>query len=49
MAAEHIKVLRLLFSGNPPKNLAKVQDLSEFLGVISPLINTMMSTHIGAT
>lgn len=44
--AAHIKVLRLLFSGHPPADIAKVQGLDALLGTLAPLINTMLKSFV---
>lgn len=45
-ASDHIKFLRLVFSGNPPKLLAQVKDFQKLLPQIAPLTQTMLQTHI---
>lgn len=44
--ADHIKTLRLLFSIHPPADISKVQGLNGLLNDISPLIRTMLTSHI---
>jgi DNA repair protein RecO (recombination protein O) len=44
--ADHIKVLRLSFTGTEPKTFAKVQGAVELVPELSPLIQTMLKTHI---
>jgi DNA repair protein RecO (recombination protein O) len=44
--AGHIKSLRLLFSRHEPQALGKVQGLNELLPDLTPLVRTMLSTHI---
>jgi DNA repair protein RecO (recombination protein O) len=44
--AAHIKVLRLLFSDNPPDAIAQVQGVAELLPDVAPLITTMRSSYI---
>lgn len=44
--ADHIKLLRLLFSRNSPQTLAQVQGTTELLPDIAPLISTMRQTYI---
>lgn len=44
--AAHLKVLRLLFSDNPPQAIAQVQGVSELLSDVAPLITTMRATYI---
>lgn len=44
--AAHIKTLRLLFSGHPPQDIHKVQGLSKLLTDLSPLVHTMLTSHI---
>jgi DNA repair protein RecO (recombination protein O) len=44
--ADHIKVLRLSFGDNQPKTLAKVQGAAALMPELSPLIQTMLKTHI---
>jgi DNA repair protein RecO (recombination protein O) len=45
-SAAHIKTLRLLFSSHPPRDIAKVQGLSKLLANLSPLVHTMLTSHI---
>jgi DNA repair protein RecO (recombination protein O) len=45
-SADHIKVLRLGFGDNQPKTLAKVQGVAALMPELSPLIQTMLKTHI---
>lgn len=45
-STENIKVLRLLFSGNPPQALQQVQGLNKSTAVIAPLLSTMKNTYI---
>ena len=44
--ADHIKVLRLLFSAHEFMDIAKVQNLNQTLVELSPLIRTMLRSHI---
>ncbi len=44
--AYHIKTLRLLFSTHLPADISKVQGLNSLLNDISPLIRTMLTSHI---
>jgi DNA repair protein RecO (recombination protein O) len=44
--ADHIKLLRLIFSGNPPPILNKVQNLEKLLPAVQPLVRTMLQTYI---
>lgn len=44
--AQHIKLLRLLFSDNKPNALAKVQGINQLLSDIAPLIQTMRSSYL---
>ena len=44
--SEHIKVLRLLLSANPPKVLHQVQGIEKVLPDVSPLIQTMLNSYI---
>lgn len=44
--ANHIKTLRLLFSTHSPQDIHKVQNISDLLTAVSPLIHTMLSAHI---
>lgn len=44
--AAHIKTLRLLFSSHPPRDINKVQGLSKLLTDLSPLVHTMLTSHI---
>jgi DNA repair protein RecO (recombination protein O) len=46
--ADHIKFLRLLFSGNPPKTLNQIKNLDELLSITAPLVQTMLPLHIRA-
>jgi DNA repair protein RecO len=43
--ANHIKLLRLGFSGNPARLLAQVQGATEFLKPIIPLVQTIAQTY----
>lgn len=45
-AADNIKFLRLLFDGNQPKVLAKVQGGEGLLQTCQPLIQTMLTSYI---
>lgn len=44
--SDHIKTLRLLFSGNNPKVLSKVAGTDELLADLSPLITLLASTYL---
>lgn len=44
--AAHIKTLRLLFSTHPPADIQKVQGLSDLLGMLTPLINSMLKSFV---
>lgn len=44
--AAHIKSLRLLFSTNPPANLQHVQGISDTLPKLTPLMTTVLNSHI---
>ena len=44
--ADDIKFLRLVFSGNQPRLLAKVQGSDQLTATSLPLIQTMLQTHI---
>lgn len=44
--AGHIKVLRLLFSAHPPRDIAKVQGLEGLIDDLSPLVRTTLQTYI---
>lgn len=44
--AAHIKTLRLLFSGHPPRDIAKVEGLDGLLDDIAPLVRTMLTSYI---
>lgn len=44
--AEHIKVMRILLSNNPPKAISNVQGLEKVLPVVTPLIQTMLNTYV---
>lgn len=44
--AAHIKTLRLLFSGHPPRDINKVQGLNDVLTGLAPLVRTMLTSHI---
>lgn len=45
-AADHIKVLRLLFSSQPPATITKVQGVDTFLPAAAPLVRTMLTSYI---
>lgn len=45
-AADHIKFLRLTFSGNPPAGLARVGGGAELLQLVTPLVQTMITSYI---
>lgn len=45
-AANDIKFLRLLFSGNRPEALARVQNAVVLTETAAPLVRTMLQTHI---
>jgi DNA repair protein RecO (recombination protein O) len=45
-SAQHIKVLRLLFSSNPPQAIGKVQGIDKLLEQLASLVRTMSSSHI---
>ena len=45
-SSDHIKLLRLIFSGNPPDILAHIQNLDNLLAACQPLIQTMLQTYI---
>lgn len=45
-SADHIKVLRLLFSDHSPADIAKVQGLDELFAVLAPLVRTMLTSYI---
>ncbi len=44
--ADHIKFLRVGFSGNRPALMQKITGTSEFTTAVSPLIQTMASTYL---
>jgi DNA repair protein RecO len=44
--ANHIKLLRLLFSDNQPASINHIESLEAFLPSIAPMITTMLSTSI---
>lgn len=44
--ADHIKFLRLLFSGNQPKTLHQVQGSLDLLPVCAPLIRSLRQEHL---
>ncbi|HXE10218.1 MAG TPA: DNA repair protein RecO [Verrucomicrobiae bacterium] len=44
--ANDIKFLRLLFSGNRPEALARVQGADALIETAAPLVRTMLQTHI---
>ncbi|MDB5164432.1 MAG: repair protein RecO [Candidatus Saccharibacteria bacterium] len=44
--SDQIKILRLLFGGNPPRVLSQVQGLSDHLAAVTPLIRTMLTSYI---
>lgn len=43
---DHIKTIRLLFSGNPPHVLAQVQGTAKMLYDLTPLIHAMLTSYI---
>jgi DNA repair protein RecO (recombination protein O) len=45
-ATDDIKFLRLLFSGNPPKVLGKIENAASFTQTSLPLVQTMLQTYI---
>lgn len=45
-SSDHIKTLRLLFSGNIPKTLAQVAGTDELLADLAPLITLLASTYL---
>lgn len=45
-AADHIKLLRLIFSGPSPQLLNQVQNLDDLLPAVTPLVQNMLRTHI---
>ncbi|HVS58266.1 MAG TPA: DNA repair protein RecO [Candidatus Saccharimonadales bacterium] len=44
--ADHIKFLRLVFGGNPPQVLQKIQNIDELVQVGAPLVQTMLRSHV---
>lgn len=48
LSADHIKFLRLLFSGTRPAVLAKVEGQSELVDQLLPLLQAMHVTHLRA-
>lgn len=44
--ADHIKFLRLLFSGNQPSVLAKIQRADQLCVDVAPLVRTITQTHL---
>ena len=46
--ANHIKLLRLLFSGTQPQVIQKVQGIDELLAAVVPLVRTMAQTQLRA-
>lgn len=44
--ADHIKLLRLLFSGNRPRVLAQVQGIQKLQTDLAPLVQTILKSHI---
>ena len=44
--ADHIKVLRLLFSNNSPQTIAQVQGATDLLTDVAPLVHTMRATYL---
>lgn len=44
--SQHIKFMRLAFSGNHPKLLAQVQGGEELLPELLPVTQTLLSTHV---
>ena len=45
-SADHIKFLRLLFSGNSPETLSHIQGIENLIPESSPLVQTMLQTYI---
>lgn len=45
-AADHIKLLRICFSANPPKVINQVQGIDKLLPTCLPLVQTMLQTYI---
>ena len=43
--ANHIKTMRLLFSGNKPKQLSAVEGFNQNLDAIKPLVTTLQKTY----
>lgn len=46
IAANHIKLLRLVFSSNLPKTIQKIQGVEALSSTCRPLINSMLASHI---
>ena len=44
----HIKILRILFSANPPHLIAKVRGSTEFLSDLAPLIQSLSTAQLHA-
>jgi DNA repair protein RecO len=44
--SDHIKFLRLVFSGNPPQVLSQIDGLDSLLPSCIPLVQTMLQTYI---
>jgi len=45
--ADHIKFLRLLFSGIPPHSLQKVQSSAELVAQTAPIVTTLAAMYLG--
>lgn len=46
LGADHIKFLRLVFGGNSPQVLQKIQNVDELVQASAPLVHTMLRSHI---
>ncbi len=44
--ADHLKFLRLIFSGNQPKVLNQIKGLEKLVTDCAPLVSTMLNSHI---
>jgi hypothetical protein len=45
-SADHIKLLRLLFSGNEPQILNQINGIQGFVASLALLVQPMMVTHL---
>lgn len=45
-SADHIKLLRLVFAGNPPGSLQQIQNLAALLLAVTPQVQAMLTSYI---